>query len=253
MATKKTTREAIAEWTAAINELGFKSKTSHFVIGDTLKQCKEDLSKKDYETVVGGSFLKSLQHANNYIRLASKAELRDPEVLKDLPMGLKALLYLSSDQWTKEHLLEGIRAGKIHTHASRDEVKVWRDEQDSQPHDNDNDNGEGAGGEHGGEGDTTGKGEGSGDGGDNDNDPPGDKPKPKAKPAKPVLEIKLKADAEPLTAEEIDFIDLVLGHIARQRPDIQSKLSIAWGDAKRDSVAARHAAANDDAAVEEVA
>ena len=102
----------ITDWVARIDAIIKKQQRTVFELGDLLNEAKAQLAKKDFLEVIKQSGLRSKSNAENYMRVASKAILRLPEVEKHLPNGTGALIDIAA--WPDEEIKYAIRCGVRH-------------------------------------------------------------------------------------------------------------------------------------------
>jgi hypothetical protein len=136
-------KEVVAEWTLKINDAWKSAKDlvyqSVFEIGTMLVEAKEQLSDKEFSTMVGGTILKSRSNALNYMRFASRPFLRHPDVFPYLPLKVGVLIDLAAEAWAEVDIRRAIEQGVIHPHATRSEIAKWREAQMAGKEDETND------------------------------------------------------------------------------------------------------------------
>jgi hypothetical protein len=113
----------VSEWVARIDALIKRRQKTVFEIGDLLLQAKQGLKAKDFAAVIKQSRLRSKSNAENYMRVASKTVFRQPDVEKDLPSGVGALIDIAA--WTDEEITRARDCGALNPDATRKTLKEW--------------------------------------------------------------------------------------------------------------------------------
>jgi hypothetical protein len=94
--TARPEKRSVEDWVLAIDGLIVKQKRTVFDIGDLLIAAEGELSKKNFQTVIKTSGLKTKKTAQNYMRVARKEILRRPGVFEKLPLSVGALIDLAA-------------------------------------------------------------------------------------------------------------------------------------------------------------
>src|SRR6266436_2099786 len=108
----KRPKRSVEDWVAEIDGLVVKQRLSIFEVGDLLLQAEVELSKKNLQTVVKRSGLKSKQNAQNYMRVARAELLRRPGIFEHLPVSAGALIDLAA--WSASEIEHAIREKILH-------------------------------------------------------------------------------------------------------------------------------------------
>jgi hypothetical protein len=136
-------KKVVLEWTLKINDAWKSAKDrvyqSVFEIGTMLVEAKEQLSDKEFSTMVGGTILKSRSNALNYMRVARRPFLRHPDVFPYLPLKVGVLIDLAAEAWAEADMRRAIEQGVIHPHATRSEIAKWSEAQMAGKEDETND------------------------------------------------------------------------------------------------------------------
>jgi hypothetical protein len=120
----KRAKRSVEDWVAEIEGLVAKQRLSIFEVGDLLLQAEVELSKKNLQTVVKRSGLKSKQNAQNYMRVARAELLRRPGIFEHLPVSAGALIDLAA--WSASEIEHAIREKILHPQSERAKLRKWR-------------------------------------------------------------------------------------------------------------------------------
>lgn len=124
---KRTVEDSILK----IDELIGQQKRTVFEIGDLLVSMQAEMPKSHFRNAVKGSGLRSMQTANNYMRVAKAEHLRKPDVFPHLPTTVGALIDLAC--WKDWPIERAIQNRIIHPQSERSKLRKWLHEFDLPP------------------------------------------------------------------------------------------------------------------------
>jgi hypothetical protein len=114
-------KRSVEAWVLAIDGLIVKQKRTVFEIGDLLIAAEGELSKKNFQTVIKTSGLKTKKTAQNYMRVARKEILRRPDVFEKLPLSVGTLIDLAA--WSDSEIEWAISNGIIKPQINRAQLQ----------------------------------------------------------------------------------------------------------------------------------
>jgi hypothetical protein len=115
---------ALNDWVRKIDGLIAKQRLSIFEIGDVLIKGDAELTKKDFQTIVKLSGIKSKPTALNYMRVARREILRTAGIIEFLPTTAGTLIDLAA--WENDEIRESIRQRVLHPQSERAKLRAWR-------------------------------------------------------------------------------------------------------------------------------
>lgn len=122
---KRANQQTIDQWVSRIDETIGTQRRNNFEFGDLLLSAESELSKSAFKKVLKASGLKSDSNAYNYMRVAEKKHLRDPDIIDHLPSTLGVLIDLAGPNWTVGALKTAIKEGVLNPSTERGKLKKW--------------------------------------------------------------------------------------------------------------------------------